>query len=157
MFCNMVFNIVGFCSGAIVAVFALVWPFLLMLAFNVFFQRCSGTETLASTWGSVTYYWVSLLVSKPEVACKVRFSWLYNTINLTNIFLGTPPSKWWFLWCLRLICIWKGKWVCRCGGRVQCRLSIRRRNLLSTWLKHMPPMQRACLVPRSNCLQVRGQ
>ena len=88
MFCNTVFNIVGFCSGAIVAVFALVWPFLLMLAFNVFFQRCSGTETLASTWGSVTYYWVSLLVSKPEVACKVRFSWLYNTTNMTNIFLG---------------------------------------------------------------------
>ena len=51
MFCNTVFNIVGFCSGAIVAVFAFVWPFLLMLAFDVFFQRCSGTETLASTWG----------------------------------------------------------------------------------------------------------
>ena len=97
MFCNMVFNIVGFCSGAIVAVFALVWPFLLMLTFNVFFQRCSGTESLASIRGSVTYNWVSLLVSKPEMACKVRFSWLYNTTNMTNIFFGTLPSNWWFL------------------------------------------------------------
>ena len=88
MFCNMVFHIVCLCSGAIVAVFAFVWPFLLMLTFNMFFQRCFGTETLASTQRSLTYYWVSLLVSKPEVACKVRFSWLYNTTNMTNIFLG---------------------------------------------------------------------
>ena len=100
MFCNMVFHIVCLSSGAIVTIFAFVWPFLLMLTFNMFFQSCFGTETLASTRGSLTYYWVSLLVSIPEVACKVRLSRLYNTTDMAK---RTLPFNWWFLWYFRFI------------------------------------------------------
>ena len=152
MFGNTVFNIVSLSSGAIVAIFAFVGPLFLMLAFHMLFKGSSGTETLPSTRWPFTSYGLSFLVNFPQMACQIRLSWLHNTTVVTHIFFWTSPSNWWFL--CRLICVRKGKRVCRCGGRVQRWMSIRRRNLLSTWLKDRTPVQRSSFIPRSNSLQV---
>ena len=61
MFCNTVFNIVGFCSGAL-AVFAFVWPFLLMLAFNVFL-------------GGLSLHLNHLIAS-----CAANYDWPFGTL-----------------------------------------------------------------------------
>ena len=75
---NTVFNIVGLCSGAIVAIFAFVGPLFLMLAFHMLFKGSSGTETLPSTRWPFTNYGLSFLVNFPQMACQIRLSWLYN-------------------------------------------------------------------------------
>ena len=129
MFGNTVFNIVGLSSGAIVAIFAFLGPLFLMLPFHMLFKGSSGTETLPSTRWPFTNYGLSFPVNFPQMVCQIRLSWLYNTTVVTHIFFWTSLFYWRFL--CRLICVRQGR-LCGCGGGIRNRLSVRRRNMLST-------------------------
>ena len=124
-----------------------------MLPFLMLLECSFGTETLPSARGNFTNYGVSFPVNFPQMACQIRLSWLHNTTLVTHIFFGISPSYWWFL--CRLICVRQGR-LCGCGGRIWRRFSVRR-NMLSTWLKHRPPVQRSSFVVHSNSFQVRGE
>ena len=157
MFVDSVLHIVGPSPSAIVAIIAFVGPLLLMLPILVLLECSFGTETLPSARGNFTNYGLPFPMNFPQMACEIRLSWLHNTTVVTHIFFGRSPFHWWFCWLLcRLICVRKGR-LCGCGGRIRRRFSVRRRNMLSTWLKHRPPVQRSSFVTRSNSLQVRAE